>query len=79
MNFDPPRNGETCDRCNGRLQQRDDDREETITTRLRVYESQTAPLVNYYRQRGNLREIDGVGKVEDIQKRIIDALGRPAN
>jgi adenylate kinase len=79
MNFDPPRNDETCDRCSGRLQQRDDDREETITTRLRVYESQTAPLVNYYRQRGNLRKIDGVGKVEDIQKRIIDALARPAN
>ena len=79
MNFDPPRNDETCDRCNGRLQQRDDDREETITTRLRVYETQTAPLVNYYGQRGNLRKIDGVGKVEDIQKRIIDALARPAN
>jgi adenylate kinase len=79
LNFDPPRNGETCDRCDGHLQQRDDDREETITTRLRVYESQTAPLANYYRQRGNLREIDGVGKVEDIQKRIVEALGRPAN
>jgi len=77
--LEPMNEGVTCDRCNGRLQQRDDDREETITTRLRVYESQTAPLVNYYRQRGNLREIDGVGKVEDIQKRIIDALGRPAN
>jgi adenylate kinase len=79
VSFDPPRNDETCDRCHGRLQQRDDDREETITTRLRVYESQTAPLVNYYRQRGNLREINGVGKVEDIQNRIIEALGRPAN
>ena len=79
MNFNPPSNGETCDRCNAPLQQRDDDREETITTRLRVYETQTAPLVNYYRRRGNLREINGVGKVEDIQKRIIDALARPAN
>ena len=79
VNFDPPRNGETCDRCDGRLQQRDDDREETITTRLRVYESQTAPLASYYRERGNLREIDGVGKVEDIQKRIIDSLGGPAS
>ena len=78
VNFDPPRDGETCDRCGGRLQQRDDDREETITTRLRVYESQTAPLANYYRERGNLREINGVGKVEEIQKRIVEALGRPA-
>jgi adenylate kinase len=79
VNFDPPRNGETCDRCDGRLQQREDDREETITTRLRVYESQTAPLANYYRERGNLQEINGVGKVEDIQKRIVEAIGRPAS
>ena len=79
LNFDPPRNGETCDRCDGRLQQRDDDREETITSRLRVYESQTAPLANYYRERGNLREINGVGKVEDIQQRIVEVLGRPAS
>ncbi len=79
VNFDPPRDGEACDRCGGRLLQRDDDREETITTRLRVYESQTAPLANYYRERGNLREIDGVGKVEDIQKRIIDSLGGPGS
>jgi adenylate kinase len=79
LNFDPPRNGETCDRCDGRLQQRDDDQEETITTRLRVYESQTAPLANYYRERGNLREINGVGKVEDIQQRIVEVLGRPAS
>ena len=79
LNFDPPRNGETCDRCDGRLQQRDDDREDTITTRLRVYESQTAPLANFYRERGNLREINGVGKVEDIQQRIVEVLGRPAS
>ena len=79
VNFDPPSNGETCDRCDGGLQQRDDDREETIITRLRVYESQTAPLANYYRERGKLREINGVGEVEDIQKRIIEAVGRPAS
>ena len=79
VNFDPPSNGQTCDRCDVGLQQRDDDREETIITRLRVYESQTAPLANYYRDRGKLREINGVGKVEDIQKRIIEAVGRPAS
>ena len=79
VDFDPPSNGETCDCCDGRLQQRDDDREETVTTRLQVYESQTAPLANYYRERGTLREIDGVGKVEDIQERIVEALGRPAS
>jgi adenylate kinase len=74
LNFDPPQIAETCDRCDGHLQQRDDDREATITTRLNVYESQTAPLASFYRERGKLREINGVGKVEDIHNRIIEAL-----
>jgi adenylate kinase len=79
LNFDPPQNADICDRCNGHLQQRDDDREETIATRLNVYESQTAPLADYYRERGKLWEINGVGKVEDIHKRIIETLRRPTN
>jgi adenylate kinase len=75
--FDPPKQEGVCDRCGGELRQRDDDREETVRARLDVYDAQTAPLVDYYRQRGILREIDGVGKVEDIQKRVIEALGEP--
>jgi adenylate kinase len=75
--FDPPKQEGVCDRCGGELLQRDDDREETIRARLDVYDAQTAPLVDYYRQRGILREIDGVGKVEDIQNRVIKALGDP--
>ncbi len=73
--FDPPKAAGACDRCHGELYQRDDDREETITHRLNVYYSQTAPLVNYYRQRGLLRDIDGVGTVDDIRIRVTDALG----
>jgi adenylate kinase len=77
LSFDPPKQEGVCDRCGGELRQRDDDREETVRARLDVYDAQTAPLVDYYRQRGILREIDGVGKVEDIQKRVIKALGEP--
>jgi adenylate kinase len=73
--FDPPKAAGTCNRCGGELFQRDDDREETIGNRLRVYDNQTAPLVSYYRERGLLKSIDGVGKVEDIGKRMIQALG----
>jgi adenylate kinase len=73
--FDPPEREGVCDRCGGELYQRDDDREQTVITRLGVYEAQTAPLVNYYRERGMLREIDGVGKVEDISRRLLQALG----
>jgi adenylate kinase len=75
--FDPPKQQGVCDRCGGELRQRDDDREETIKARLDVFDAQTAPLADYYRQRGILREIDGVGKVEDIQKRVIKVLGDP--
>ena len=73
--FDPPKAAGTCNRCGGELFQRDDDREETVTNRLKVYDDQTAPLVSYYRERGLLREIDGVGEVEAIGKRVVRALG----
>jgi len=75
LTLDPPSKEGVCDRCGGELYQRDDDREETITARLKVYEAQTAPLVNYYRERGMLREIDGVGKVDEIGSRVLQALG----
>ncbi len=73
--FNPPKKAGVCDRCGGELYQRDDDREETIANRLKVYEKQTAPLANYYRERGLLREIDGVGEVNDIRARVTKALG----
>jgi adenylate kinase len=74
VNFNPSTVESICDRCGGELLQRDDDREETISARLKVYDNQTAPLVDYYRQRGILREIDGVGNAEDIGHRLIKAL-----
>lgn len=73
--FDPPKAPGVCDRCGGELYQRDDDKEATIANRLRVYEKQTAPLVQYYRERGLLKEIDGVGKVAEIRSRVDRALG----
>lgn len=73
--FDPPKAAGMCNRCGGELFQRDDDSAKTISNRLRVYDNQTAPLVSYYRERGLLKSIDGVGKVEDIGKRMIEALG----
>jgi adenylate kinase len=75
MIFDPPKKPGICDHCGGELIQRNDDQEETIANRLRVYDKQTAPLVNYYRERGLLREIDGVGAINEIRARISRALG----
>ena len=73
--FNPPKQSGVCDRCGGELYQRDDDREQTITHRLQVYETQTAPLVEYYSQRGLLRAVDGVGEIDQIRARVIAALG----
>jgi adenylate kinase len=75
VTFGPSKEGGVCDRCGGALAQRNDDIPETIDARLKVYENQTAPLVDYYRAQGLLKEIDGIGSVEEIQKRVARALG----
>ncbi len=66
----PPRREGICDHCGGPLYQRDDDSEATVGNRLRVYEQQTAPLLDYYRHRGLLTPIDGVGPVDAIRAAI---------
>ncbi len=56
------------------IEGRSDDSEETIRTRMGVYCAQTAPLVDYYRKRGILGEVDGLGSIEEVAKRIEEAL-----
>lgn len=56
------------------LEGRADDTEETIRERMKVYEDQTAPLLTYYRKRDLLREIDGMGDVDEVTARIREAL-----
>lgn len=53
---------------------RADDTEETIRKRLEVYEAQTAPLIDYYKQKGNLRSVKGVGDIDEITERIFKVL-----
>jgi len=74
VTFDPPTASSVCDECGGELYQRDDDREETIRTRLAVYEQQTSPLITYYANESLLRSISGTGSIEDIQQAIITIL-----
>jgi len=71
--FDPPNNPGICNKCNGELYQRDDDQEDTILARLDVYDSQTAPLLALYRQRGVLHDVDGVGSPDQVFERILTA------
>ncbi|MGH8011271.1 MAG: adenylate kinase [Candidatus Binataceae bacterium] len=72
--FDPPRNVNLCNKCNGELYQRDDDAEDTVRMRLEVYAASTRPLLDYYGRMGLLVEIPGVGRPDDIQRQILDAL-----
>jgi adenylate kinase len=74
IEFDPPTQTGVCDRCGGRLYQRDDDKAETIAERLRVYARDTSPLIDYYAAQGKLVGIDATGPVEDVTERAKDAL-----
>jgi adenylate kinase len=70
----PPRREGVCDRCGGELYQREDDGEATVRRRLQVYAQQTSPLLDYYRQRGQLIPINGEGGIGTIR----DAIRRAA-
>lgn len=72
--FNPPKKEGVCDYCGGELYQREDDREETVRERLRVYRENTLPLIDYYRKKGKLVEIDGSGKIDDVYAEIRKAL-----
>ncbi|MEU5908354.1 adenylate kinase [Micromonospora sp. NPDC000316] len=74
VEFDATTRQGICDRCGAELFQRDDDKPETIATRLREYSEKTAPLVDYYGAQGKLVGIDATGPVEDVTTRAIDAL-----
>lgn len=74
IKFQPPRASGICDQCSGELYQRSDDVEEVIRDRLKVYTTQTSPLLEYYEQRGSLRRISGIGSPDEITKRITAAL-----
>lgn len=71
----PPIQSGICDNCGDSLFQRDDDEEDTIRHRLRVYREQTEPLIAYYDRMGLLTRIDGQGTIEEIAERIHHALG----
>lgn len=63
--FQPPKDEGVCDKCGGELYQRSDDSEEAVKTRLEQYKH-TAPLIEYYRERGVLRQIDGLQPIEQV-------------
>jgi adenylate kinase len=66
-----------CDKCGGQLYTRPDDTIESITNRLDVYKKQTEPLIDYYREKRLLRDIDSSKSPEDTLVQIRKALGKP--
>lgn len=72
--FEPPENENFCDLCGGRLVQREDDRIDTVTRRLQVYKEQTAPLIEYYREKGLLRSVNGEQEVSGVFEDIVTVI-----
>ena len=70
----PPRVEGICDKCGGRLIQREDDREETIRRRLQVYRKETEPLIGYYQNQGLLKTVNGLGEAGEVFARVSRAL-----
>jgi adenylate kinase len=72
--FEPPARPGVCDKCGGELYQREDDAEETVRERLKVYTEMTRPLLDHYGRLGLLAQVDGVGRPDEVEKRILAAV-----
>lgn len=70
----PPKREGICDHDGSKLVKRPDDDEETIRLRLQVYRRETSPLVDYYRMRGKLVQVDAVGEPEKVYQRLLKLL-----
>lgn len=75
LQYKPSREADACDRCSGQLIVRKDDEPSTIIERLKTYHELTEPLVDFYRQRGKLVEVEGQEEVVDTTKLMFEKLG----
>jgi len=78
VEFEPPEEDGVCDECGGELVQREDDTEETVRERIRVYEENTEPVIERYDESGELVRIDGEGSPGDVWAEVRDAVGSVA-
>jgi adenylate kinase len=75
LTFNKPAREAVCDTCGGEVYTRDDDREEAVAKRLEVYREQTAPLIDYYRKKGLLIDVDARPPVDEVAANFKKALG----
>ena len=74
MKYNPPKEEGVCDIDQSPLYQREDDMYETVVQRIKVYESQTAPLIEYYQEKGLLINIEGSKPIQEVTKEILEAI-----
>ena len=76
----PPSTPGRCDDCGGGLLQREDDSPEAVRVRIRVYNEETQPMLDHYVRAGKLVEVDGLGHMDDVARRLLKAMhvGPPA-
>ncbi|MCS7277216.1 MAG: adenylate kinase [Aquificaceae bacterium] len=72
--YNPPKQEGVCDLCGSKLVQREDDKEEVVRRRFRVYKEQTEPLVEFYKGKNKLISLDATQSVEEINKKILEVL-----
>jgi adenylate kinase len=76
IKFDPPKKKNLCDYCGSKLLQREDDNEQTVRKRMRIYKKQTAGLISFYRKKKILYRIDASKEKEDVAKEIYTAVNK---
>ncbi|MFP4286523.1 MAG: adenylate kinase [Candidatus Izemoplasmataceae bacterium] len=78
LSFKPPQKAGICDECGGELYQRTDDQLDSVRNRLEIYETKTKPIIDYYKGRGILRNVDGMQSFDKVYEDIKKALGEVA-
>lgn len=72
VEFTPPKEENKCDDCGVELVWREDDREESVRQRLVVYNEQTKPLIDFFKEKGLLRPVEGEGTVQEVYERVLE-------
>ncbi|MCS7144632.1 MAG: adenylate kinase [Archaeoglobaceae archaeon] len=72
--YDPPKKEGICDKCGGELYQRDDDRESIVRERFKVYQKNTEPLIDYYKNKRILYDVDGTKDIEKVNAEVLGIL-----
>jgi adenylate kinase len=79
IKFNPPKQEGVCDKCSGELTQRDDEKEDVVRNRLKVYEDQTAPLIDFYNNKGLLKDINGEQEINTIFEEVTNMFDNLSN